>query len=75
MVHPFLYYRRMMMLLSDRRARSVLVALDEEGLVGRGLGASHVLAEVGLRVGLRAGEQGLLGGGHVLGLALPSLWR
>lgn len=51
----------------------VLVALDEEGLVRGRLGASHVLAEVGLGVGLRTCLQLILGCSQVLGLALPCL--
>ena len=53
--------------------RLVLVALHEQSLVRRRLGAGHVLAEVGLGVSLRACLQLVLGGGEVLGLALPRL--
>lgn len=51
----------------------VLVALHEERLIRGRLGARHVLALVGLGVGLRACLQLVLGGLQVLRLSLPRL--
>ena len=53
--------------------RLVFVALDEKSSVGRWLGASNVCAQIGLRVGLGAGEEGALCCGDVLCLAAPCL--
>ena len=48
----------------------VLVALDEKSSIGRRLGAGDVLAQVRLGVGLRSGQEGLLGSRNVLRLCM-----